>query len=71
MTLLISNINGKNTMVKERLKSSINLDKASLISILIILAAILFGPIACERLGDNFMFLNSVLSLRLRKNNLY
>ena len=71
MTLQASNVNGKNTMVKERLKSSICLDKTSLIDILIILVGILFGPIACERLRDNFMFLNSVLSMGLRKKNLY
>ena len=67
MTLLVFNINGKTLQEKERLKSSVNWGKTSLINNLRILVRIPFGPIVFEGLRDNIIFLTSISSVGLRK----
>ena len=70
MTLLVFNINGKTPQEKARLKSSVNCDETSLINNLRILVGMPFGSIAFEELRDIIIFLTSVSTVGLRKNNL-
>ena len=71
MTLLVFNIDGKTPRKKESLKSSVNWDETPLINNLRILVGILFGVIAFEGLRENIISVTSILSVGLRKKNLY